>query len=278
MSDNLVTPVRMLALESAVQGVRDMFADYATLERPYAVPLMNCLALGAPGSAPVATTASGAVTENRQYANSFFSTETGRETTISSPVNSTMSAAQSIVQGPRSTDPAMDYVILYTRHIGATDLMWRLVAQIANPSSGTWTVTDNSYYTAYLSNETPMTSTRMVTAVLRTGTRFRKMQVYPTDDYDAHATNYWILGLDLYRQGQDRPYYTIRQDTTAVGIRARVPYNLPFWRQRQSGAFTQDLDIPMDVGDQVYFYWRGVGSVTPLPPLAAMVDMTREVP
>ena len=279
MSGDLVTPVRMLALETSVQGIRDSFNEFATIDRPYAAELPNMLAVGASTAAPTASVlAAGAITENRDWAFSYFSTETGRETALSAVLQQNLVNQRITLTGPRSTRSDVDYVLLYTRITGGGDRAWRLAFQIAKPSSGTWSQVDNAMYVTYLGGEVPMEFTQLMTAPFRGGTKVREVTLWPADDLDPSTSAYWVFGLDFWHQAGTKPFYTIRQDTQVVGLRAKSPYRVPFWRQNQQGPMTRDLDLAVVEGDQVYFYRRGVGSVLPLPRLWAMVDVTREVP
>lgn len=278
MGDIIPLPVRMLKVETGIVELNDRLTQRETNNHPWKVDIIQPLALGTPAAAPsFGATSSGSITEARQWAFQYLSTETGQQTALSAALSRVLTASDITFNGARSTDVRMDVVRIVTRLASDTDLAWREVAQIANPSSGLWGYEDNFPYSHYLGNDPPMVFRWLLDGVCGQGYRLRRVKIFASRSLAPSSSAYWIFGLSVYGDQRPLPRYTLSQDTTKVGLTDQSVYNLPLFRQFQDAPST-DLDWALEENDRLYLTMRGVGAVTPLPRLSAMVDVTREVP
>lgn len=278
MSDFVTaTPVRKPDLEGLINDLRETFDARWTNERPWIADVPNLYAVNGPTSGLVGTASAGNVTENRAWAFAYYSRETGRETGLSTAITASLTSEQMEMEGPRSTDRSIDRVRLYTRLNGAGATAWRMVTELDNPTAGNWEHTDNSAYSAYLGNRPPLYFEHLLQTVCGKGYTMRRVKVTAvTGSLEASSSAYWIIRLEVRANARTLPRYTREQDTTKVGIQPQNLYNIPLFHQLTDTP-TRDLALALNEDERVYLTLRGVGAVSVLPQLRAMVDVTREV-
>lgn len=270
-------PVRNLDQTQLQDSLRESFDARWTNERPWIADVPNLYAVNGPTSGLVGTASGGSVTENRDWAFSYFSRETCRETGLSTSVTKNLTLEQCDLSGPRSTDRSIDRVRLYTRINGAGDLAWRLVTELANPSAGGWTYSDNGPISDYLGNRVPLYFEHLLQTVCGKGYRMRRVKVSSVcGELAADPSAYWIVRLEVRSNARTLSRYTRQQDTRKVGFQEANLYNIPMFHDLQEIP-NRDLDLALAEDERVYLTLRGVGAVGVLPQLRAMVDVTREV-
>lgn len=271
-----LNPARMLAVEDALNDLRDTMGDPAVTGRPFPVYIPNRLILGSPVTSPVVATASGSVTEVRQYAYNFESSEGDYQTKISGATGVELASAKAWIQGDRSTDTRVDLVNIFTRVSGGTSESYRRVTQFANPASGSWNYTDNAGYSTYLGNPPPCQFAYPLQIASAVNFRVRRIRLQASRALAADSSAYWIFWMEVRKNLASLPYLTLgKQDTKKVGLQGNTIYEIPMWHLRGE-APNRDLDLALGEDDRVYFMSRGVGAVSPLPNLLAMVEVSRE--
>lgn len=272
-----INPVRNLDQTQLQDTLRESFDAKWTNERPWIVDVPNRYAVNGPTSGLVGTASAGAVTENRNWVFSYYSRETCHETGLSTGITLNLSSELAELSGPRSTDRSVDRVRIYTRINGSGNLTWRRVTEIANPTAGGWTHSDNSPMASYLGNPPPLYFEHLLQTVCGKGYRLRRVKVSSVcGALDADASSYWIVRLEVRSNARTLSRYTRQQDTKKVGFQEANVYNIPMFHDLQEIP-NRDLDLALAEDERVYLTLRGVGAVGVLPQLRAMVDVTREV-
>lgn len=275
---NAIDPTRFLKAETLIADLDTKLRKRESNSFSWKVDIIQPVANGTPAAAPaLGATASGSITESREWGFQYVSTESSMQTAISSALTATLTSANISFSGARSTDARMDKVQIVTRAYGDTDLAWRVVEQIANPTSGNWYYTDNSPYSAYVANDPPLVWKCLLYGAIDPNILLRRVKLFADRALAPSSSIYWVLGLAVYGDQRGKARYTLSQDTTKVGLTEQSVYSLPLFRQF-ADAPSKDLDWALEENDRLYLTLRGVGAVTPLPRLSAMVDVTREVP
>lgn len=273
-----IDPTRFLKLENQYADLDAKIRKRELNSFSWKVDIIQPVAHGTPAAAPaLGATASGSITEAREWGFQYVSTESSMQTAISSALTATLTSANISFNGARSTDARMDKVQIVTRVVGDTDLAWRVVEQIANPTSGLWYYTDNGPYSAYVGNDPPLVWKALLYGAIDDNLLLRRVKLFADRALAPSTSIYWILGLAVYGDQRPKARYTLSQDTQKVGLTDQSVYSLPLFKQF-GDAPTADLDWALEESDRLYLTLRGVGAVTPLPLLSAMVDVTREVP
>ena len=278
MADNFLIPTRMLKVETLIAELNDRLSQREVMAHPWRVDLLQPIAIGAPAAAPVfSSTASGSVTQQRDWAYQYVSSETGRQTALSPVLTHNLVTSSIEFTGARSAAPNIDVIQVVTRVKNDAETAWRIAGTMANPASGDWTFSDNSIYRQYMDNDPPMLSRCLLDVACGKGFRLRRVKTISDGVLAPDSSAYWIFGLEVYGDQMPKARKQITQDTTKVGLDDQTVYNVPLFRQL-AAAPNADLDWALEENDRVYYYQRGVGAVGPLPRRFAMVDVTREVP
>lgn len=265
-------------LRRVLQEALDDFNGRLVIERTWAVPIENRLLLGAPTAMPtLPTIAAGALTGEFEWAYSYSSTEGRYQTTLSPATAGTVLAAQKVeVEGQRSTDPRVTTVRVFRRDTGEGDADWLQVGTVANPTSGTWTLEDNTPKED-LSVQSTILET-MLWAVCGTGYRLVKVKIAWDADYDADPAAYWEFWLAMRRDGYSGYEMLCKPQTTEkVSLLRDYLYWLPFFTPDSRNPLPgRDLDMVVPEDARVYLMARGIGGVAPLPNGIAQVIVSRQ--
>lgn len=245
------------------------------IETPICRTISPLLAQGYP-CAPTTALIAGTLNGSYDYAVSNYSSETLKETPLGDSVTATPAGNGVRVTGERTLDVEFDYVRLYRKKTADDSTRWLLLAEIANPNSGSWsyddTTTDVNALGARRSTLfswnlwTPSTADwSIVRCMLRT-----------SKDIASSTGAYWQFWLSRKRNGGtlDEPISLVAE-TQNYGLQASRPFYLRRITPTGSGA-SDELRYRLDRWDGVYLNARGIGLVSALPPLTVQLDVSRQ--